>query len=47
MTDFSIDIELVGLVNVSLNRGVHGRGYFYECTKENWCFVSRTRPEQA
>ena len=46
MTDLSIDIELVGFVKVSLNRGVRGRGYFYECTKENLCFVRRTRPEQ-
>jgi hypothetical protein len=42
MTDFSIDMELVGLVNVSLNKGVHGRGYFYEGTKENLCFVGGT-----
>ena len=33
MTDFSIDIELDVLVNVSLNRGVDGRGYFNGCTK--------------
>lgn len=37
MADFSIDIELLGLVNVSLRREVLGVDIFYGCTKENWC----------
>jgi len=39
MTDFSIDIELVGLVNVSLNTGVHGRGYFFMIVRKKTCVL--------